>query len=128
MRSCPGGGIGMLIIRDARLAGEFFGYAYGRCYQLTDDTRLWQQVKTDEPVYLDRPWARLFFDEERKQFCLQVEDTSGMIPVVLDRRASRNCSEPPWRSQGDGERAVNVQLTGKSGLGYLKLRSAAEAR
>jgi hypothetical protein len=91
----------MLIIRDARLAGEFFGCASGRCYQLTDGTRLWQQVKTDEPLFLDRPCARLFFDEDREQVCLQVEGTSGMIPVVLDRRTCRNCSEPPWGSQVD---------------------------
>jgi hypothetical protein len=92
----------MLIIRDGRLAAEFFGYAFGRCYRFTDGMRVWQQVKTDEPVYLDRPRARLFFDEERKQFCLHVEGTSGMIPVVLDRRACRNCPEPPWSSQDDG--------------------------
>jgi hypothetical protein len=24
-----------------------------------------------------------------------------MIPVVLDRRTRRNCSEPPWSSQID---------------------------
>jgi hypothetical protein len=92
----------MLIIRDARRAGEFFGYAYGRCYQFTDGMRLWQQVTIEEPAYLHRPRARLFFDNEKKQFCLQVEGTSGMIPVVLDRRPCRTCSEPPRGSEGDG--------------------------
>jgi hypothetical protein len=62
------GRIAMLIIRDMRLVAEFRGYARGRCYVSTDGARCWQTDTTEEAACLDRPSARLYFDDKQREF------------------------------------------------------------
>ena len=74
--------IAMRTVLEGRIAGEFHGYAAGRIYELSDVSRWRQEDRADEPVYRERPRAKLLRDDGSGAFYLDVEGTSGIVRVV----------------------------------------------
>src|SRR3954464_11223835 len=79
------GRVAMRVIWEGHLAGEFHGYKGGRVYELSDGSRWCQQSNTDEPVYRERPKARLLQEASIGKTWLDVEGTSAIVWVEPDR-------------------------------------------
>lgn len=68
-------------IWEGRLTGTFYGYKGGRVFELSDGSRWQQEDNTDEPVYRERPTAKLISNHDTNTTYLDVEGTSSMVRV-----------------------------------------------
>jgi hypothetical protein len=69
---------------EGHLVEEFHGHASGRVYEFSDGSRWRQEDNTDEPVYRDRPKAKLLRDEAIGKTYPDVEGTSAAVWVLQD--------------------------------------------
>ena len=74
----------MTVSWEGRIAGEFHGYAYGAVHELSDGSRWRQRGKAAEPVYRERPAAKLLRDPSSGRMFLDVEGTGAVVEVVPD--------------------------------------------
>jgi hypothetical protein len=75
----------MRVIREGHLSGDFHGYKGGRVYELSGGSRWCQQDNTDEPVYRERPKARLLEEAAIGKTWRDVDGTSAIVWDEPDR-------------------------------------------
>ncbi len=70
---------------EGHVVGVFKGYYGGRVYELSDGRRWRQEDRTAEYVYREAPKARLLWNQGTGTRYLDVDGTSNVVIVVLDR-------------------------------------------